>query len=518
VLERYLEADELGRTPAGDAVEIYPEGWDSLITPDESALVQNLVAGAIEAGILSKEIGRKIEHQFWIRLHEDIWVMGYADALYYDKAVDHKTTSAFKWALSPKKLEKNIQLLIAAKVLLLLAERRGDNSPEKISVIHNYFLKNQERPKVKQVVGTVTPDEVEDFWRGLLQTALDMQVLRGTVKESTKWADVQGPENPAETCNAYGGCYFKRVCNKSVPIGKFIKMQITPPWRDVDCKACKDNVTPGFNSKGNPCRICDHNAKGENTSKNFKIERTKESITITGDKRSYTIQLNSKPFSSTREEDDNVSVFDDIAKKKAKLQQAVATTPVPPAAAAPTMQEEAPVQIAAQAQPEPNPVNLFGNHPPTAVPQPVQPAVVPTAVPQPVQPAVTVPQPSLQPVVTTPVPSPIREPERKRGAPPRTFTLLIDCLPQAGIPNKAINLNTIYHTYSQQLAESKGVDFREINAFERRDLMAACLPAIIEAEGLKGYTVFAVTNSPDLNDFVDAIVPYASSVFRGIGR
>jgi hypothetical protein len=532
VLERYLEADELGRTPAGDAVEIYPEGWDEAITPDESQLVQVLVSGAIEAGILSKEIGRKIEHQFWIRLHEDVWVMGYADALYYDKAVDHKTTTAFKWALTPKQLEENIQLLIATKVLMLLAERRGDNSPEKISVIHNYFLKNQERPKVKQVIGTVTPDEVEDFWQGLKVTALDMLDLRGSIRGATRWADVEGPENPAKTCNAYGGCYFKRVCTKSVPIGKFIKMQITPPWRDIDCQACRENVTPGFNSKGKPCAICDYKTKGENASKNFKITRTKDRIVITGDKRSYEIQLNSKPFSATREEDDNVSVFDDMAAKKALLKQAAAPAAVvPPAAATAVLQEAAPDVI-----PEVVAAPLFGQQevPPTVIPgSPF--ATQPTAVPQPVVPpfvvtplapamasvpqvAVPAPAPVSAAVIQAPATTPIQEPVKKRGAPPRTFTLLVDCLPLAGTPTKTVNLNTIYHRYAQQLAESKGKNFREINAFDRRDLMAAFIPAIIEAENLKGYTIYAVANSPDLNDFIDAIIPYATTVFRGIGR
>ena len=105
-------------------------------------------------------------------------------------------------------------------------------------------------------------------------------------------------------------------------------------------------------------------------------------------------------------------------------------------------------------------------------------------------------------------------PKKTRGRPRKAFTLMINCLPVI-YNGKAITLEEILHHYGKQLAEDQGANsYYLLNAFKRRDLIAAVVEKI--ALDLGNDVVVANVKSPDLDSLLAALRPLATSVVEGV--
>lgn len=217
VVERFLNADDLGRGEDGKPVDLYPEGWHQGLAPVEADLIQKLVAKAIEEGIIARLPGRKIEQKYVRHLVKhgeiDVFAVGFIDVLLPDAVHDHKTTKSMKWAKSPAAIQKNTQMLLYAMHAFETAHEEG-RELETLTVRHNVFCKDPTKPKVRATEAKVTLEQVFDHWIKCQELAREMVDLRQQYTNLNQWAELPDPVNFAAACNAYKGCPYRPICAK----------------------------------------------------------------------------------------------------------------------------------------------------------------------------------------------------------------------------------------------------------------------------------------------------------------
>lgn len=230
VCERYLRADDLGRDEAGNPVDLYPAGWETItdenssvtITPLEAAMIQKLITKAIEQGVLVRLPGRRIEQEFWLPCIDGVEITGVVDVLLHDEIQDHKSTKDMRWAKSPAALKKNLQMLLYAKLAIEWAKARGAPPPQEITLRHNVFCKTpmEDGDVIVQARSTkVTLQEVEKHFVELQVLASEMKLL--SEHPEREWHEVRGPAT-TETCNAYGGCAFREICGGRESVAQYV--------------------------------------------------------------------------------------------------------------------------------------------------------------------------------------------------------------------------------------------------------------------------------------------------------
>jgi len=237
VAERWLRADRTGRDETGKEVDLFPEGWETesdrfsgesmTLDPREAKLIRVLIDKAIEEGMLERERGRKVEHEFRVPVCQvanpdgtvcQVHVKGYIDIMFPGGVEDHKTTKSKRYCKSANKLRQTIQMLLYGKILLLHYEEKGRTPPEVLSLCHNYFVKDFDNPEIRKVVTQVPISEIEEFWNELVIPAATEMVF---LKRADHWSQVPGPDSPASACNAYGGCTFRSICNKNETVPRY---------------------------------------------------------------------------------------------------------------------------------------------------------------------------------------------------------------------------------------------------------------------------------------------------------
>ena len=305
--EAYLKADINDRDPvSGLPADLYPQGWDAGLSPDEVTHAVTLVNTAINKGILTRYPLRKIEDKFSFETSLSK-IVGTVDVLTPSKIIDHKTTANFRYAKKASELPTNIQMMLyAAKHLRYFPAEWGER-PETLTLRHNVFSKEvcDDPMKCLRAVETeVTAEQVAEFWNN---------VITPLIYEMEKSGDCETcPDGPREkgACQKYKGCPFIPVCTgqmgteqyrrhfqslygiqpKEAPIsgsfsqtqqkeesmGLFNKTTAPPvnapappsateppvpgpaPWAGRSCVACKGT---GWNTRGNPCTACDSAAR-----------------------------------------------------------------------------------------------------------------------------------------------------------------------------------------------------------------------------------------------------------------
>lgn len=283
---------------------LYPPGWDSKITPEESSLIVSLVNAGIEAGYLEKRPGGQTEQWFELPVEEEpgVTLVGKIDYESPGRIEDHKHSKNAHYLKSGNALKKSIQMLVYAKKHLRDVQKRGE-LPGIVTLAHNQFVK-EPSPAVKRAEAEVTPQDVETFWQ---ETVLPL------IRELKRAQGVKDPfdldDPPKSSCNAFGGCSYRTICsgqetvevytrrinylNKKEPVvsvapkdpkqflaeraaaaasvnppAPVIQAPVVPnptlgegrplpPWCNPNCPACKSKKERrGFNSDGVPCRIC----------------------------------------------------------------------------------------------------------------------------------------------------------------------------------------------------------------------------------------------------------------------
>ena len=226
VCERYLLADDLGRDrETGEPVDLYPEGWeeainrygksDGRVTPAEAALIKRLVAKAIEEGVLERRPNRSIEHAFRQSILKtdngtNVQIEGLIDVLYPDTIEDHKTSKSTRWLKSKEQLKKNTQVLIYAKVALEELKRKGAPIPPNITVRHNGFIKDPDKPLVRKTEVSIPVAKIDQFWKEHVEeNAKKMEFWR---QNAEVWSDLPDPKDKG-ACQAYGGCPYRPICS-----------------------------------------------------------------------------------------------------------------------------------------------------------------------------------------------------------------------------------------------------------------------------------------------------------------
>lgn len=541
VAQRYADADARGIDPkTGQEVDLYPKGWDAEVSATEAQLVQVLIKAAIDNGTLRRLPNAETELAFQYEAADGASVIGFGDYVTEDGYVDHKTTSNFKYNLTPAKLATNVQMLMGAVVVISRALKKGIKLDE-VWLRHNYFLKDRANPKVKPIEVIVTADEVRKFWKETVLPVTSKMVdwkRRLKYESPAKWRDVPGATSPG-ICKKYKGCSFAAICGgketteeyvirmnrqnaqreraekekndimsdifdtakrrrKPVPPPEQPKAEpattaITvgtgnaedpeptvanstppatvegeiPPWAVADCIACKDNPTPGFNSKGDtPCRACDAARR-----------RAKQPTSA-----DYTLTF-----------DDGVLIIEpgegiDGPIVLVKFVGDATVAPAPP----PTPAAETPKKDAAVAQAERKVEKATADAPETTPP---------------------VEAPAAK--ADAPAPEKPKAKTKKKtagGRPRKGFTMVYGVQKRGRV--KVIDLHQALLQYGNDLAKAVDAEsYYDLDFGKRRDWLASRAEAIADTFGPA--VVLVTGTDPDILAFANALEPFAADVFKG---
>tara|TARA_R110002167_G_scaffold58291_3_gene165261 strand:+ start:7279 stop:9411 length:2133 start_codon:yes stop_codon:yes gene_type:complete len=226
--ERFLLADDFGRdTETGKAVELFPDGWEEStnrwtgeksgvpIKEGEKFACKSMINTAIEQGILSRMPGREIEKEVKhvICEHEGVKVLlgGFIDLCEPDSVIDHKSSSsksAKRYYKSPAKLRQNTQLVGYAYC------RWEEDEVDKDTrqwLKHNYFSNMQEKGlHVERREVEIGYADAKRFVNDRMIPVIKQMVEYILVCEDYKTIPL--PDNPAATCQKYGGCEYQEIC------------------------------------------------------------------------------------------------------------------------------------------------------------------------------------------------------------------------------------------------------------------------------------------------------------------
>lgn len=259
-----------------------------------------------------------------------------------------------------------------------------------------------------------------------------------------------------------------------------------PPWAQANCGACHGS---GFNSKGNPCRMCDAVA-----TKNKQPGVNDFIVTMLGDGVAMWV-------SKTDPDVAGHSYVTGTQPAPIKAQEKIAETP-PAVAAALAAQEAASL---------PKPEEIV----------PLTPVVPQTApVPQ-VQPTTTLANATNLEVVGTV--GDVKKRGRSKAsvgttpataAPSDGLTLLINCNMAKG--GSCVSLHDLFKKYGDMLAEMEStptaaLTYYDLDPFKRRDELAKAAPTIASELGNSVVVCSNVNGNPDLKCFLDALRMYATT-------
>lgn len=610
-VERWMLADDLGRDDKGKPVEIYPQGWhhafdkftgttDYTCTIAEQDIIKKLITVAIEEGVIERLPGRMIERQFNRTIMQikcpdcggggtkmihrpdvgkntyvsdgkcetckgdgkgtTITITGYIDVETPDQIQDHKTTKNMKWAKSANKLRENIQMLIYAKEHLMHLEDRGEPLPPSITVRHNVFCKDPQKPKVRKTFIEVSVDEINKNWERITKAALDMDALRRTCND---WKDVPEPANLSTACNAYGGCPFLSICTTQESMEMYEKRLAQKYGASDNGKGkmapFETTDTPPV-EKGSPM----------NAFQSKLAEKTAAQAIGAGQTPAAAPAINPTPpatqaIAPVGQQPAVAAAAPAVAATPA-TQPAVAPATTPAGKAPPWASPDCgacmgigfntkgtPCRIcdikAQQVGKQPSNTYLLspvgdgtvywqsqtddqisGTSPlpvqtpaveaevrtdpvPAAAPA-AEPAAQPAEQPAAEQAAQPAEQPAEQPA-TAEVAAPAVDPKdvKTAGRPKKGFILCVNCAPVKGILRSGsgrgvIHLSEVLASYGAKLAEASGVaSYYILDAFSRRDALAAAAFEISNSFGTD--MVIAHDDTPDMKVFIEALRPLA---------
>lgn len=486
VVERWLLADDTGRDKDGNEVDLYPDGWEAcynrwtgepsgVVNPAEANLIKTLVTKAIEQGILVRHYPRQIELPIDGEIVEGAELTGYIDVLHGTTVEDHKTCKTFKYSLTPKGLSEDLKMNIYA--WWFLNELRKNGVPDQpITLIHNYFSKDPNNPKIKQVKVDIDPGDLDESWEIIQELSSNMLEVINAKVPIKDWEEVPKTKTPEVDCNAYGGCDFKSICYRTGTVDSYqksverfnlikekemsdifsnlrkkhqasvspaepepveevqepepeteeteeVETSEVPPWGDrVSCIACKG---AGFNTKGVPCRICV--SKWEGPIDKFAFDTSDGEVFWVGPGSEGSCPIPTK------------------GKKTAPrvIKQEETTDPV---------ETEQP--------------------------------------------------PETQTTNTTTVV------KNKRGRPPRTFSLLIGVTTSKDGPNTE-RLESI-------ISRLQPDNYYDLDPFKRRDALCVAVPEEIAKKKIT--TVIVTSRSPDIDAVLATLTPHADAIYYSVGR
>ncbi len=251
--------------------EVFDQGWDKAISPEMAAWIRVMAAAAVEKGMWQATPDVRVEYPMamlvgkewrdergmpWLLQTETYmnkhgvrsirkptklidgsplppgWdrlpvMVGFADQVYLNwsppEVGDHKSAKNRKYATTSNKLAEDTQVLTYSAGVFFL--RKDANE---VSLRHNVFLKSESTAEGAYVVrAKATLPRVQQEWERTIQAAEDMKLLREVLpvhpseykstQRANEWHRVKSAIEDGcaqESCNAYGGCAFKDLCNR----------------------------------------------------------------------------------------------------------------------------------------------------------------------------------------------------------------------------------------------------------------------------------------------------------------
>lgn len=568
VVERYLKADDAGYLD-GKPVNLYPPGWDriyrqtwvggkrvdtedieAIMTAREQLMIRELIDIGIETGVLARKPRRLIEHGVTLPVTDSVQLIGAIDVFVpNDYIEDHKTTKKWRYAKSSKALAEDRQVLIYAKAAIEKARQERGAIPDQIFVRHNQYCREPENAiRVRKVEATVTRAAVESNWRQVVEITEDMRKTALVVSPS----DVPDPEPNA--CRAFGGCPFINICGKTESVEAYVT-RVDRLNGDVRERLAAEQQKPSASEEQDDMGL------------NFTKLTQKAPPAATGNPQVNPPAVAAAPPPPATPAPAALPAAVPAAKGSGLFAKRMAAAP--PAAApvtdptptvvttAKAFAAAAPPEIAAAvaaATVEPAPWYLpgctacAGNQVPgfNSLGRPckvcdagskksgkqtsadfvvgkfcwdareeAQAASAPS--PAPVAEAATeAPPAAAEPVEQEPQEGTLGAPARRGpGRRRKTFTLLIGCVPErAG--TKVIDLAEIFPDVQKKICENVGAEnFWDLDPFRRRDALNFIAEGYAEEFGTSVVVANYSGGSVDQKVFVDALRPFASTVFRG---
>jgi hypothetical protein len=149
-----------------------------------------------------------VEVPFDLVFNEKVTFHGFIDFMGPNFAGDHKSTSNFRYMLSPNKLLTDPQGVIYG---MQVAKQFNLGLTDKLSLIWVYYL-TRGKPEARKLEVETTRVQLERTYFPLAEQATELVELRNTVERAL---DV---EPNYRACGAYGGCPFASKCEQSKPV------------------------------------------------------------------------------------------------------------------------------------------------------------------------------------------------------------------------------------------------------------------------------------------------------------
>ncbi len=516
VINRWLEADDTGRKD-GKPVDLYPQGWDKDILPEEADRIKILVHRAIEQGVLRRLPGRQVQREIFRPLVADWMLKGFIDIDNPEVLEDNKSLKSFRYAKNEDTLKEDIQLRIYAADKMFAYVENGEEPPQEFLIRQNYYCKDPENLKVRYTEAKVSLQEVMNAWEHVKQNA-EIADKIDLVKD---WREL--PDPGPKACYAFGGCAFQTICGKHETLEEYV-MRV-------------NRFNQGIKDKENNMSLMDKlKARGATT----------PTATASAAPAPAPAAAAAAPAPQAAPTNGTEGV-------KQKLSSLAGLSK--PAAAPQTAPSPAPAQKPGIAALKPLGSILPGPVEPSPSPGPVeveQPEIIdipaPNSAPwaqagckacggagmatngKPCIPCVSASEQSPEQYEVSqeggelkfekkPVnmnAGSLKPAEPQRGRPKEGFTLYINCMPTK-TTKKVSRLEEVYAIFAQQVAESsQAKNFFQLDAFARRDAISQFARSV--ADHLGSGAVVCSTNSPDLNHFLLALSPLAKEVVEGISR
>lgn len=556
VAERFLRADDNGLSN-GRPVELYPPGWkiseerdgkkNAPISDAEADQIQRLVAEAIESGVLTRRLGRRVEKQFNTLLAEipctcggkakecpscqgdgiaaRVRILGFIDlsSLEPEAAVeDHKTAKNRKYLKSADGLAKNHQMLIYAKAILEELRALGKPDPAFITLRHNAYIKETGKEGVRKTETRVTVAAVEAHWAKIQSFA---SLMAGYRASASQWFDVPDPPDKEKACRKYGGCPFLNICSgmespefyekrMSAPVAVPLTLSSLPlpPKEIVMAKDLASLLAQkGIDSAPPAATLAPAPFMPEPVQMPTPPAPKKAELSAASKAAGHVLP----PWASAAHgglglnadgTPDQVAVglapsqqlpgpqFFDMQVKDGCLHWA---TKAPYAGNADFVKAMTAAGIPLQGV---SPLSLDWK-PPVVVAE-VREAVQAPA-PAPVAAPVQAPAP-------TPAPAPVSA-GQPLGEP---FAIYFGCIP---LNRPVVPFTAFFNECAGELAKAQGKPYFQIGAFDRRDMLAAAAPALAKRVPTGAHLVVDA-DGPDQRHFAEALASHASIVIRSFGK
>ena len=266
-----------------------PHKVDGILTPEEQALVRKLISEGIDAGVLERHQGRAIEEEIFFEAFKNelgtVSVVGYIDCLEPDMIQDHKTTGKMKYALSKRGLDRDIQMNIYGYKAFVLDP--PEEAPDKVWFRHNVYCKDPKDMRVKKTEIERSVSKIKSYYEKEIFPCFKEMLL--LIRNTRIWSDIDPAANISEACNAYGGCPFLSICAGSESLEMYVKRVD----RAIDSGKKKPHNNPE-KGKGKGMSLLDKKTKKKDTPAATKPETKKETP------KKKTSPLKAKPKASTK--------------------------------------------------------------------------------------------------------------------------------------------------------------------------------------------------------------------------